>query len=166
MLVSRDTEHKQNYFRTKALADLLSGAIGSSPVVTLLPGHGPSLLRFYAIESGLKYLLQKIEKVPFSYQVKEGWAPDPYKDASHIEKYSHDLTRMLSRLKVSAMAVTPPAGPFRVVGGYKNGQNFEVKDAQEAWRYGLEVNLAHQLALEQFLIQLLTYIDGEIDGVY
>ena len=163
MLVSREVEHRQNFFRTKLLADVLSGGLASALPPHDLPGHGSALLRFYAVESGLKYLLQKLEKIPFSYQVKEeGWAPDAPTNLPHIEKYSHNLQKMVSRLKVPAAAFTPLIGPFRVVAGYQNGQNFEIKDAQEAWRYGLEVDPIHQIALENFLIQLLTYIDGEI----
>src|SRR5205823_4899600 len=100
MLVSRNLDHRKNFSRTKALADALSLA---TPASDTLPNHGPYLLRFYAVESGLKYLLNQNAKVPFSYEVDDlGFAPDTSVPGfpQKIEKYSHDLPRMLARLNV------------------------------------------------------------------
>ncbi|WP_221311840.1 hypothetical protein, partial [Paraburkholderia atlantica] len=48
-----------------------------------------------------------------------------------VERYSHNLPRMLARLNVSAAMVDIPAGPFETVGGYRNGQIFEIAAAVE-----------------------------------
>ncbi|WP_162939264.1 hypothetical protein [Pseudomonas sp. TMW 2.1634] len=164
MLVCQRDDHKQNFLRTAALADLLSAAVDSSHQ---LPSHGPSLLRFYAAESGLKYLLNRAERVPFSYEVRDQSvaldnAPLSPKNPGKVEGYSHDLGLMLRRLKVSAASVSPPVGPFRTVNGYNNGQDFEIPRAHEAWRYGLATAPADQAALETFLTAVITYVQGEI----
>lgn len=161
MLVSQREDHKQNFIRTSALADALSGVVDPTHQ---LASHGPSLLRFYAAESGLKYLLNRAEKVPFSYEVDDlNYPPDS--EASFpgkVEGYSHDLGRMLRRLKVSAATVSPPIGPFRTIKGYNNGQIFKIQGAHEAWRYGLETEPSDQAALESFLTAVINYIKGEI----
>jgi hypothetical protein len=164
MLICQRQDHKQNFVRTSALADLLSSTIDPS---IDLAGHGPSLLRFYAAESGLKYLLNRVERVPFTYEVKDqnialDASPLTPKNPGKVEGYSHDLPLMLRRLKVSAAAVSPPTGPFRTVGGYTNGQDFEIPRAHEAWRYGLATEPADQIALEAFLAAIITYVKGEI----
>ncbi|WP_157656461.1 hypothetical protein [Burkholderia ubonensis] len=161
MLVSQREDHKRNFHRTRDLANTLAGA---ADAVWPLPSFGPSLLRFYAAESGLKYLLNRKMMVPFSYQVdEEGAQPDNEAGfPQRVEKYSHNLPRMLSRLKVSAAMVSVPAGPFRTIGGYGNGQDFELAAAHEAWRYGLAVNDEHQTALEKFLGEVIAYIEEEI----
>lgn len=161
MLVSQREDHKQNFIRTAALADALSGAVDPTRE---LASHGPSLLRFYAAESGLKYLLNRAERVPFTYEVDDLNYPIDSAPAfpGRVEGYSHDLGRMLRRLKVSAATVSPPVGPFRTVRGYNGGQNFEVQGAHEAWRYGLATEPADQAALETFLAAVINYVQGEI----
>lgn len=161
MLISQRDDHKRNFSRTRNLADALAAATGTTvPLSTF----GPSLLRFYAVESGLKYLLSRVEKVPFSYEVDElNIAPDSTAGfPARIEKYSHNLPRMLSRLKVSAASVPVPTGPFKVTQGYNGGQQFEVSGAHEAWRYGLQTDPGDQALLETFLSHAISYIEAEI----
>jgi len=102
--------------------------------------------------------------VPFSYEVDElKIAPDSTAGfPARIEKYSHNLPRMLSRLKVSAASVPVPAGPFKVMQGYNGGQQFEVSGAHEAWRYGLQTDPGDQALLETFLSHAISYIEAEI----
>lgn len=161
MLVSQRDDHKRNFSRTRDLAEALTAA--TDPTLPLST-FGPSLLRFYAVESGLKYLLNRTERVPFTYEVDEqNIAPDAAIGfPGKIEKYSHDLPRMLSRLKVSAASVPIPTGPFNVTDGYNGGQQFELKGAHEAWRYGLPTDPDHQILLETFLESAISYIEGEI----
>ncbi|WP_152598852.1 hypothetical protein [Janthinobacterium sp. RA13] len=161
MLVSQRDDHKRNFSRTRDLAIALAAAL---PPASSFPEFGPSLLRFYAVESGLKFLLNRVEKVPFTYEVSEHGA---ILDATpgfpaKVESYSHDLVRMLSRLKVSAATIPIPSGPFKVIGGYNGGQEFEIKGAHEAWRYGLNTDPSDQAALEEFLQKIILYIEGEI----
>lgn len=161
MLVSQRDDHRRNFSRTRDLASMLASAID---VTQPLQRFGPSLLRFYAAESGLKFLLNRVEKVPFSFEVSDQNVPV---DAAtgfprKVEGYSHDLPRMLARLKVSAASVRVPQGPFRVVQGYQNGQTFEIKEAHEAWRYGLETDPDDQERLETFLTEVIAYIEAEI----
>ncbi|ROJ32288.1 hypothetical protein BFD15_09130 [Morganella morganii] len=161
MLISQRGDHKQNFTRTRNLADSLATVTDTTvPLSTF----GPSLLRFYAVESGLKYLLNRIEKVPFSYEVDElNIAPDSTNGfPTKIEKYSHNLPRMLRRLKVSAASIYVPSGPFKVTQGYNGGQNFELSGAHEAWRYGLQTDPHDQALLEQFLMDTISYIEAEI----
>lgn len=161
MLISQRDDHKRNFSRTRDLAVALAAA--TDPALPLST-FGPSLLRFYAVESGLKYLLNRVERVPFTYEVGEqNVAPDTTAGfPPMIERYSHDLPRMLSRLKVSAASVPVPTGPFKVTQGYNGGQQFEVKGAHEAWRYGLPTDPTDQAALETFLINAISYIEAEI----
>ncbi|HBO0245211.1 hypothetical protein [Pseudomonas aeruginosa] len=161
MLISQRDDHKRNFFRTRNLADALAT---TTKVSIPLSTFGPSLLRFYAVESGLKYLLNRIEKVPFSYEVKElNIVPDSTAGfPAKIENYSHNLPRMLSRLKVSAVSVPVPEGPFKVTKGYNGGQEFELSGAHEAWRYGLETDPKDQALLEDFLSRAISYIEAEI----
>lgn len=164
MLVSQRDDHKRNFLRTRDLAITLETAISTNNTTSPLHNFGPSLLRFYAAESGLKYLLNRKENIPFDYEVQDTNAP-PDTVTSYpgkVEGYSHALNRMLCRLRVSAASVNIPTGPFHVTRGYKNGQTFELKAAQEAWRYGLEVCPADQLVLENFLAQVISYINGEV----
>lgn len=160
MLVSQRDDHKRNFSRTSDLADALSTVI---PVNGNLSNHGPSLLRFYAAESGLKYLLNRYERVPFSYEILDNGVPaDATPKYPKVESYSHDLGQMLRKLKVSAASVQHPAGPFRTINGYKGGQDFKINGAHEAWRYGLETDPAHQADLERFLTSIIAYVKGEI----
>lgn len=160
MLVSQRDDHKRNFSRTLDLANILQGGeIFTQP----MHRHGASLLRFYAVESGLKYLLSLKKQVPFSYEVEAGVRLDATNNfPGRIEGYSHDLPRMLRRLNVSAATVTPPTGPFKTVAGYNGGQFFDVSAAHEAWRYGLETDSADQLKLEAFLMSVISYIKDEI----
>lgn len=162
MLISQRDDHKRNFSRTRNLADALAAATGTTvPLSTF----GPSLLRFYAVESGLKYLLSRVEKVPFSYEIDElNFAPDSAAGfPARIEKYSHNLPKMLSRLKVSAASVPIPTGPFKITQGYNGGQHFDIGGAHEAWRYGLETDPADQALLETFLSDAISYIEAEIE---
>jgi hypothetical protein len=161
MLVSQRDDHKRNFLRTLELANLLQAA---EVVGQPMSRHGASLLRFYAVESGLKYLLNLKEQVPFSYEFEDGVAPLDVTAGypGRIEGYSHDLPRMLRRLNVAAASVTPPAGPFKTLFGYKGGQSFFVSAAHEAWRYGLQTDPADQLTLESFLTSVVSYIENEI----
>ena len=161
MLVCQRDDHKRNFSRTRDLADaLVTVADPTIPLSTF----GASLLRFYAVESGLKYLLNRLEKVPFTYEVEENAAaPDTAQGFPvKVERYLHDLPRMLCRLKVSAASVHIPTGPFKVNQGYKGGQQFELKAAHEAWRYGLATDPTDQALLETFLDSVITYIEAEI----
>ncbi|MBB5421739.1 hypothetical protein [Paraburkholderia atlantica] len=161
MLVSQRDDHKRNFQRTRDIAAALATYVDPN---WPLPMFGPSLLRFYAAESGLKYLLNRKMMVPFSYQIDDEGA-DPDNTAGYptlVERYSHNLPRMLARLNVSAAMVDIPAGPFETVGGYRNGQIFEIAAAHEAWRYGLTVKDEHQQQLEKFLSDVIDYIEGEI----
>lgn len=161
MLVSEDGDHKSNFNRTKNLASDLY----SVPTTEVrYKNYGPCLLNFYAAESGLKYLLNRKERVPFEYQVKNGAAVADSANSfpAHIERYLHDLPRMLTRLKVPPHRINIPNGPFKTVGGYQGGQDFEIKSAHEAWRYGLETDPAHQVILEKFLEDVISYIEGEL----
>ncbi|HIE0910650.1 TPA: hypothetical protein ACXJOV_001641 [Serratia marcescens] len=161
MLISQRDDHKQNFTRTRDLADSLAAVTGTSAP---LSAFGPSLLRFYAVESGLKYLLNRVEKVPFSYEVDElNFPPDSAVGfPAKIERYSHDLPRMLSRLKVSAGSLSVPSGPFKVTQGYNGGQTFKLSGAHEAWRYGLLTDSNDQAQLEKFLSDAISYIEAEI----
>ena len=161
MLVSQRDDHRNNFFRTRELAKTLEQAIDATQP---LHSFGPSLLRFYAAESGLKFLLNRVENVPFEYEVKDQSLPLDTQVGfpGRVEGYSHDLPRMLAKLKVSAASVNIPQGPFKVIKGYKNGQSFECKAAHEAWRYGLETEPGDQILLEKFLTDVITYIEGEI----
>lgn len=161
MLVSQRDDHKRNFSRTRDLADALTTV--ADPTLPLST-FGPSLLRFYAVESGLKYLLNRVERVPFTYEVDEqNVAPDTAVGfPTKVENYSHDLPRMLSRLKVSAASVFVPTGPFKVTQGYNSGQQFELKGAHEAWRYGLPTDPTDQTLLETFLAKAISYIEAEI----
>ncbi|WP_150701930.1 hypothetical protein [Pseudomonas fluorescens] len=161
MLISQRDDHRHNFFRTRDLSNVLASVIDQGQ---LMSGFGPSLLRFYAAESGLKFLLNRTEKVPFEYEVADQNLPldSVASFPGRIEGYSHDLPRMLSRLKVSAATVNVPAGPFKVVKGYKNGQQFDLKGAHEAWRYGLEVDAGDQVQLEGFLTGVIAYVEAEI----
>lgn len=161
MLVSQRNDHKRNFSRTRDLADAM--ATSADPALPLST-FGPSLLRFYAVESGLKYLLNRVERVPFTYEVDEqNVAPDTTAGfPAKVENYSHNLPRMLSRLKVSAAWVPVPAGPFKVTQGYNGGQQFELKGAHEAWRYGLPTDPTDQTLLETFLANAISYIETEI----
>ena len=161
MLISQRDDHKQNFSRTRDLADALAAVTDTT---VSLSAFGPSLLRFYAVESGLKYLLNRVEKVPFSYEVDElNIAPDSTAGfPTKIERYSHNLPRMLSRLKVSAASVPVPAGPFKVTQGYNGGQQFDLSGAHEAWRYGLQTDPGDQALLEAFLSHAISYIEAEI----
>lgn len=161
MLVSLRDDHRRNFYRTRDLAIILDSAIDTNqPLHTF----GPSLLRFYAAESGLKFLLNRVEKVPFSYEVSDLNLPMDTAPSypGKIEGYSHDLPRMLARLKVSAASVSVPPGPFRVIQGYQNGQTFECKAAHEAWRYGLETDPGDQTLLDNFLSDVIAYIEATI----
>lgn len=161
MLISQRDDHKQNFTRTRNLADSLAAV---TEATAPLSAFGPSLLRFYAVESGLKYLLNRVEKVPFSYEIADlNVAPDSTAGfPAKIEKYSHNLPRMLSRLKVSAGSVPIPPGPFKVTQGYNGGQAFELSGAHEAWRYGLQTDPGDQAQLEKFLTDAISYIEAEI----
>lgn len=161
MLISQRDDHRHNFVRTRDLSIVLAAAIDKSQSMS---SFGPSLLRFYAAESGLKFLLNRTEKVPFSHEVSDQNLPIDSVGSfpGRIEGYSHDLPRMLSRLKVSAATVNVPVGPFKVVKGYKNGQQFDLKGAHEAWRYGLEVDAGDQAHLENFLTDVIAYVEAEI----
>jgi hypothetical protein len=162
MLISQRDDHKQNFTRTRDLADSLAAVV--TDATAPLSAFGPSLLRFYAVESGLKYLLNRVEKVPFSYEVDDlNLPPDSTAGfPGKIEKYSHNLPRMLSRLKVSAGSVSVPSGPFKVTQGYNGGQTFNLNGAHEAWRYGLLTDSNDQAQLEKFLSDAISYIEAEI----
>lgn len=124
------------------------------------------MIRFYAAEVGLKYLLSREESVPFEYEVAAGLAPaDTSPNPAFIERYSHKLDKMLQRLKVSPSRVSIPPGPFKVVAGYNEGaggQEFPLGDSHSAWRYGLQVDSADQATLETFLDEVIEYLSQEI----
>lgn len=161
MLVSQRDDHRRNFYRTRDIANTLEHAINANQP---LDRFGPSLLRFYAAESGLKYLLNRVKQVPFEYEVKDQNLPLDTEAGfpGRVEGYSHDLPRMLARLKVSAASVSIPPGPFRVIQGYRSGQTFECKAAHEAWRYGLETEPNDQMLLDNFLTNVIAYIETEI----
>jgi hypothetical protein len=96
MLVSQRDDHRKNFFRTRDLAKTLEHAIDATQP---LHSFGPSLLRFYAAESGLKFLLNRVEKVPFDYEVKDQSLPLDTEAGfpGKVEGYSHDLPRMLTK---------------------------------------------------------------------
>ena len=160
MLIALPQEHRSNFHRLQELSRLIQ---------THAPTHandrkrlyGCCLVRFYATESGLKYLLSTKEKIFHKHQTRDG--DESYRET--VERYGHDLNAMAKRLRVPAHYGKNLAKIFTLSGGYKeNGrpQPFPVAQAHEAWRYGLGIVLTHQADLEEALGSLMEWIATEI----
>jgi hypothetical protein len=158
MLIALPQEHRSNFYRLQELSRLIQ---------THAPTHasdrkrlyGCCLVRFYATESGLKYLLSTREKVLHKHQTRD----ESYRET--VESYGHDLNAMAKRLRVPANYGKNLSKIFSLSGGHKeNGrpQPFPVARAHEAWRYGLGIVLTHQADLEEALGSLMERIATEI----
>lgn len=162
MLISLPPEHKKNFRRLQQAATTLEPAEGAG-TADARRTHGYSLMRFYAVESGLKYLLHDLEKIPHRHQIDGA----KLGDSESVEDFGHDLQRMAKRLRVPAMHAPQLSNSFRLHGGYKpNGaqQNFPISQAHEAWRYGLVIVTADQDILLACLNGLILWITNQLEG--
>jgi hypothetical protein len=162
MLISLPPEHKRNFRRLQQAARKLEPAAGSE-TADARSAHGYSLMRFYAAESGLKYLLHDLEKIPHRHQLVDG-APG---GRESVEDFGHDLQKMAKRLRVPGIYAPKISNSFRLDGGYKpNGvqQGFSINEAHEAWRYGLVIIAADQDVLATCLDGLIRWIASQLEG--
>jgi hypothetical protein len=84
MLIVLAEEHQANFQRLIGGANALAAAQNAGAVANRSQEH---LLRFYAVEVGLKYLLNSVEKVPFKHEAAG--------HSAYVEKYSHKLDEMV-----------------------------------------------------------------------
>jgi hypothetical protein len=111
------------------------------------------LLSFYSVEVGFKYLLSYKEKLPFKHEKK-------HKSEDFVEMFSHDLSAIVSRLKIPAARLPPlPIGPFNCT---INIQTFDLSQAHEAWRYGLTIDESDQKDLKECMEKLTAYLMQEV----
>ena len=148
-------EHRQN-FRKLLLS---AAAIADAHAGGRVPNHSSAnLLRFYAAEVGLKYLLNTVKRVPFMHELGT-------KGVS-VESYSHRLPEMVEELKIPAGRVpAPPKQWHKCLGGYNDGsggQRFEVPQAHEAWRYGLTINATDEAEITAYINGVTEYLEQEI----
>lgn len=155
MLIVLAEEHQANFQR------LISGAIAlaaSHNAGEVASRAQENLLKFYAVEVGLKYLLNSVEKIPFKHETGG--------QSAYIEKYSHKLDDMVIALKVPASRIPPLVkSQFQCIPGYNvggAGQTFSLHAAHEAWRYGLTIDPADEAEIVSYLNGVATYISEEI----
>ena len=155
MLVVLAEEHRRNFRKLLAGAEALSGAHAQG---SLSDKGQENLLRFYAVEVGLKYLLNVVERVPFRHEAAAG--------STYVEKYSHKIAQMVVDLRVPASRVPALAkADFKCIGGFDDGtagQTFPLHAAQEAWRYGLTVEAADEGDILAYLGGITAYLSEEI----
>jgi hypothetical protein len=160
MLIALPQEHRSNFYRLRDLAKWIQEH-HLVPANNARAPHVYCFLRFYAAESGLKYLLSKAERVPHRHEL----ASDDH-DEETVEGFGHDVRAMAQRLKAPAAAGLAHLGKtYKLAGGYKLGgvaQSFPVAQSHEAWRYGLVVNPNDQTNLETGLVALIEWIDQEV----
>jgi hypothetical protein len=162
MLISLPPEHRRNFRRLREAARLLQPTTGSE-TSDARRSHGYCLLRFYALESGLKYLLNDREKVPHKHEIAGNASDEP----ESVEGFGHDLLKMARRLKVPAMHAPKLNNSFRLSGGYKpNGfqQSFPISDTHQAWRYGLVIDAEDQSMLEVCVEALIRWVGDQLEG--
>jgi hypothetical protein len=160
MLIALPQEHRSNFHRLQQLSTLIQ-AHAPTHANDRKRSYGSCLVRFYATESGLKYLLSAKGKVLHKHQMKDG----DESDRETIERYGHDLNAMAKRLRVPACYGKNLLKIFSLSGGHKeNGrlQPFRIAQAHEAWRYGLAIVPTHQADLEESLHRLMEWIAAEI----
>ncbi|MBF0856535.1 hypothetical protein [Gluconobacter oxydans] len=155
MLIVLAEEHRKNF---RALCKAAESLKVASEAGILDNKNQEYLIKFYGSEVGLKFLLNFNLKLPFKYEVSKG--------ISCVEGYSHDLPRMIAALKIPATRVPePPTKSLMCIGGYKaasGGQEFSLKAAHEAWRYGLMVDPADLVLLDAYFTAVLQYLNEEI----
>lgn len=160
MLIALPQEHRSNFHRLQKLAKWIQDH-HPIPAHDRRGAHGYCLLRFYAAESGLKYLLSKGERVPHRHEI----ARDDHNEET-VEGFGHNVRAMARRLRVPAAAGVGQLGKtYRLAGGYKQRgivQSFPVAQTHEAWRYGLVVKPNDQCELETGLVALTDWIDQEV----
>lgn len=156
MLIVLVEEHRKNFRRLVEGASALEAAHVAG---TLSIRSQENLLRFYAAEVGLKFLLNSVQKVPFKHEISN-------KSDPHVEKYSHKLQDMVSDLKIPASRISaPPPTQMRCIGGFNGGaggQQFQLQSAHEAWRYGLTIEPNDEAAISSYLAAILSYLSQEI----
>jgi hypothetical protein len=160
MLIALPQEHRSNFHRLQQLSTLIQ-AHAPTYANDRKRLYGCCLVRFYATESGLKYLLSTKAKILHKHQMKDG----DETGRETIESYGHDLNAMAKRLRVPARYGKYLTNIFTLSGGHKeNGrvQPFPIAQAHEAWRYGLAIVPAHQADLEESLQRLMEWITTEI----
>ncbi|CAI1818308.1 MULTISPECIES: hypothetical protein [Serratia] len=143
-------EHRINFRTIKNSRDALQFASQSDDKIK---DSVSLLLGFYAVEVGFKYLLNYQEKIPFNHEKKN-------KGDDYVEKYSHDLNGIISRLKIPAGKLPSlPNGPFNCT---LNTQSFELYQAHEAWRYGLTIAEEDQVVLKDCIEKMTNYLLLEV----
>lgn len=149
MLTVTAEEHRMNFrvlYNHKAALDVASQTNDD------IQDSVGLLLSFYSVEVGLKFLLNHAEKIPFRHQVANR------KTDEFVEKFSHDLPSIISRLKIPASRLSaPPSGPFNC-----GTQSFDLSQSHEAWRYGLSVLQADQTTLKSYMEELTTFLLQEV----
>ncbi len=157
MIVALPPEHRRNFIRLQKVAEELK-VRANVAVNDARAAHACCLMRFYSVESGLKYLLSVINKTPMRYALANG-------DVNCIESFGHDLKKMIMALKVPA-AYAPNIGKsFSLAGGHQNNggnQIFTIGRAHEAWRYGLVIVENDQQDIERCLLALSKWIEEHI----
>lgn len=110
-----------------------------------LPIPSSQLLLFYAVECGLKHLIVRLEKLR-DVGPRNGLL------------YSHDLAKLLERLKPTAAEVgkAPPNLHLTLASGPKRHGNSS--DIHLAWRYGAKVDANCQDEIIAWLRQVDGYI--------
>jgi hypothetical protein len=160
MLIALPQEHRSNFYGLRELAKWIQEH-RTVPASDMRAPHVYCFLRFYAAESGLKYLLSKAARVPHRHELTR----DDH-DEETVEGFGHDVRAMAQRLRAPAAAGLGYLGQtYKLAGGYKHGgvaQSFPVAQSHEAWRYGLVVNPDDQTELEAGLTALIEWIEQEV----
>jgi hypothetical protein len=160
MLIALPEQHRSNFHRLRLLAKWIQESY-QDPAHSRRAPHGHCLVRFYAAESGLKYLLSKALRIPHHHQLAFG-----NHTAESVEGFGHDILAMARRLTAPASSgLGFLAKTYRLTEGHKPDgayQSFPVKQSHEAWRYGLVVNPTDQHELETGLLALIEWIAQEI----
>lgn len=155
MLRVLSDEHRKNFRALLANASAVSHAHSGGTVPNT---NVANLLRFYAAEVGLKFLLNYVNKVPFKHEHVVG--------QQSVEGYGHHILKMVADLKIPAARVPkPPKDWHKCIGGFDDGsggQAFQAAQAHEAWRYGLTIDAADQTELEAYFAGLIRYLEQEI----
>jgi hypothetical protein len=160
MLIALPPEHRSNFQRLRQFATWIEkNHVGHGH--DRRRAHSYCLVRFYAAESGLKYLLSKSLQIPHQHEVSgEG------EDRETVEGYGHDIHGMAKRLRAPATSgLGSLSKTFRLAGGYKTKgewQSFRVARVHEAWRYGLAIRPDDQTEIETGLTAMVQWIEQQL----
>jgi hypothetical protein len=110
------------------------------------------LLRFYAIECGLKYAYLRTNRLRGTSDIQD----------EELSKDGHNLSLWAKKLRIPASICKINKELQFNLGGNRSNERWPMSAAHQAWRYGIGIDSQDEKGILEQLNRIKAWIDGAI----